>query len=183
MHAVLVDIQRKSPANSQSCVGAQAHSNVKPIELRFDGYIDRALHEISQPGISVSHDLHEIAVLGYLLNENALKLTRTPFGRAGDKCAAFPELAIAFESARSDLDLPRCIPLAMANVSVVNADQQALRRWARTITVSHSRELIGFDLAASCDGMAPDCHTSRSSGTEAKHLHDSRCFPVGHSSI
>jgi hypothetical protein len=88
------------------------------------------LHEISQSVISVSHDLHEIAVLGSLLNENALKLICAPLGCAGNECEAFGELAIAFESARGDLDLPRRIPLAMADVCVVNADQQALHGWA-----------------------------------------------------
>jgi hypothetical protein len=73
---------------------------------------------------TLSGDIHNaFAGVGSLVNENALKLIRAPFRNAADEGEAFGELAIAFESARGDLDLPRRIPLAMADVCVVNADQ------------------------------------------------------------
>ena len=153
---------------------------MEAVQLRFNWYADCSLHEVSQPIISVSHDLNAFAGLGSLRTQYALQLLLPPTRGTANEGEPVPELAIAFESTRCNLHLPGRIPPPVANVSVIDADKQSAHDRAPVSTFVDRRELITLNLPTRGDSMPPNSHASRSPGRKAKDLHDSRCLPIGH---
>lgn len=76
------------------------------------------------------------------LAEYALQLSRPPIWSTADEGKPVPELAIAFESTRCDLDLPGRILSPVANVSIIDADQQSAHDRSPVRSSVDRRELI-----------------------------------------
>jgi len=133
---------------------------VEPVKLWFNWYADCTLHEVAQPIISVSHDLNAFAAFGSLRAEYALQLLRPPTWGTANEGKPVPDLAISFESTRCDLDLPGRIPAPVANVSVIDANQQSAHDGAPVSTFVDRRELVTLNLPTCSDCMAPNSHAS-----------------------